>query len=191
MASGRLLESALLLTALSFLCSAPAMAQCASTMELSCGVYDSCFEKYCPCEGTDDGYFLRYGKKYCERFLSSTGWSEKGRQWRDKTLLCLQERIVPHLDIVETPVCDCKAMKSLAFKTHVECYTQPSASVCALELSDFKKIYSIIDIGDDLFGDPYGRSQMRQVLQICKTDQNSTIPTPIIEIIDSIIEKLN
>src|ERR1700722_13591804 len=90
----------------------PALGQCVNSGKLSCNVYASCFERYCPCEGTKDGYFLRYGKKYCDRFIGSDGWSEKGNKWRDATLLCLQEKIVPKLNISETPSCDCKAMKA-------------------------------------------------------------------------------
>ena len=84
-----------------------AYAQCQSGAHLSCAVYTTCFDKYCPCEATGDGYFIRYGKKYCDRFLASTGWSKKGNKWRNQTLLCLQESIVPKLSITEPPKCDC------------------------------------------------------------------------------------
>jgi hypothetical protein len=167
-----------------------ASAQCQTDAHLSCAVYNTCFDKYCPCENTNDGYFIRYGKKYCDRFLGSTGWSAKGNSWRDKTLFCLQQRIAPKLSIVANPTCDCKTMKQFAFQTHVECYTQPGASVCQLELSDYKKIYDIIDVTDDLFRDPYGRKQMRDVLSICKKDQNSTLPPGAIDLIIRILDKL-
>ena len=108
--------------------STEAAAQCQSNAQLSCAVYNTCVDKYCPCENTNDGYFLRYGKKYCDRFLAGTGWSDRGKKWRDQTLLCLQEKIVPRLSIVEHPTCDCRAMKQFAFETHVECYTQKGAS---------------------------------------------------------------
>jgi hypothetical protein len=114
-----------------------------------------------------------------------------GQQWRDRTLLCLQERIVPRLDISTSPVCDCKAMKDFAFRMHVSCYTQPDASICQLTGSDFKKIYDIIDVTDDLFKDPYGREQMRQVLEICRNDPNSTIPKSVLDIIVKILDKLH
>jgi hypothetical protein len=168
-----------------------AVAQCQSNAQLSCQVYNSCFDKYCPCENTPYGYFIRYGKKYCNRFLASSGWSEKGNNWRNRTLLCLQERIVPNLPITEHPACDCRSMKDFAFKTHVECYTQPGASVCNLDLADYKKIYDIIDVRDDLFSDPYGRKQMRDVLAICKDDPKSTLSPDIIKLIIKIIDKLD
>jgi hypothetical protein len=81
-------------------------------------------------------------------------------------------------------------MKQFAFQTHVECYTQPSASICDLALADYKKIYDIIDVADDLFRDPYGRKQMLDVLTICKNDQNSTLPPGAIDWIIKILDKL-
>lgn len=168
-----------------------AVAQCANATQLSCAVYDRCFTRYCSCTGDASEYFRSYGRKYCDRFLASSGWSAAGQQWRDKTLLCLQERIVPKLDISDRPSCDCKAMKSFAYRTHVDCYTQTSASICNLTYADFKKIFDIIDVRDDLFGDPYGRAQMRDVLEICRRDQNSTIPHTILDLIAAIIEKLS
>jgi hypothetical protein len=160
-----------------------AAAQCVNSAKLSCDVYPSCFEKYCPCESTSDGYFLRYGKKYCDRFLASDKWSEKGKAWRDATLLCLQERIVPRLNISPNPSCDCKVMKDFAFQTHVDCYTQASASVCSLEFSDYQIIYRIIDVQDDLMSDPFGRKQLRDVLTICANDPNSTLPKASLDLI--------
>src|SRR5436309_1041028 len=75
-----------------------ASAQCSNSIKPSCGVYATCFAKYCPCNGSDE-YFLTYGKKYCEKFLGLATFSAEGVKWRDKTLVCLQEAIVPRLDI--------------------------------------------------------------------------------------------
>jgi hypothetical protein len=167
-----------------------AMAQCANSVHLSCDVYNSCFAKYCNCQGGPNEYFLTYGRKYCDRFLGSTGWSAAGDKWRDTTLRCLQESIVPKLDIGDHPHCDCKAMKEYAFKTHVTCYTKTGASVCSLTLGDFRKIAQIIDLTDDLFKDPYGRAQARQVLEICRSDQNSTIPASVLDVIVAILNRI-
>jgi hypothetical protein len=175
--------------ALTALCGA-ARAQCVNGAHLSCDVYNKCFARYCHCNGTPYEYFLSYGRRYCDRFLASTGWSPAGDKWRDTTLLCLQESIVPKLDISDHPTCDCKAMKEFAFKTHVACYTKPGASICSLSLGDFTKIAHIIDLADDLFKDPYGRAQARQILDICRNDQNSTIPRPVLDVIASIINRL-
>ncbi|PDQ20101.1 hypothetical protein CN311_16025 [Mesorhizobium sanjuanii] len=136
-------------------------------MKLSCGVYEACFAKYCSCSGENE-YFLSYGKPYCEKFLATDdGWSDAGKKWRDATLLCLQEKIVPQLDISEDPQCDCKKMKEFAFQTHVDCYTQAQASVCDLEWTDYKKIYDTISVWNDLATDQYGRRQFKKVFAIC------------------------
>ena len=82
-------------------------------------------------------------------------------------------------------------MRQFAFQTHVACYTQPGASVCDLNLQDYKKIYDIIDVGDDLFRDSYGRKQMRDVLTICKNDQKSMLPRGAIDWVVKILDKLN
>jgi hypothetical protein len=72
---------------------------CTSSAKPSCAVYSTCFERVCNCEATEDRYFISYGKKYCDRFLDATQLSAAGQRWRDRTLVCLQEKIVPHLPL--------------------------------------------------------------------------------------------
>ena len=145
----------------------PSAAQCVNTAKPSCGVYKVCFAKYCPCAGNADEYFESYGLKYCERFLDAAGFSPAGLAWRDSTLSCLQESIVPKLDISAAPKCDCKSMKSFAFKSHVQCYTKPGNSICSLPVSDINVIRGIIDLKDVFNSD--GWAQMKQVATICQT----------------------
>jgi len=136
-------------------------------MAPSCGEYEACFAKYCPCDGDQDEYFISYGKKYCSAFLNDANLSDQGKRWRDKTLVCLQEKIVPKLDISNHPSCDCSAMKAFAFDVHVACYTQPGASICDLPDSDVARIAWTVDF-KDMFG-AAGVSQMRKVSAICAT----------------------
>ncbi len=144
-----------------------AYAQCASAVTAGCGVYKSCFAKYCPCQGDPEEYFESYGLKYCERFLTTTNSSKEWMQWRDLTLLCLQEAIVPKLDISASPKCDCGKMKVFAFQTHVACYTKPGASICSLGLADISTTMKTIQIQDAFTKE--GWSQMLQVTKICET----------------------
>jgi hypothetical protein len=139
--------------------------ECQSSAKPSCNVYERCFERTCNCEKSVDRYFISYGKKYCERFLQSTDWSQDGRRWRDKTLICLQETIVPNLP-QDGGKCDCAAMKRHAFEAHVRCYTQPESSICDLNVNEWLKIRSIIGTSD-LFLDSDGRQQLLQVVKIC------------------------
>ncbi|NOD85922.1 hypothetical protein [Ruegeria sp. HKCCD6119] len=130
----------------SFMGPRPAQAQCVNTATPSCGVYEACFAKYCPCKNDADEYFITYGKKYCERFLSKTSLSDAGKTWRDKTLNCLQETIVPKLDISTNPSCNCSSMRKFAFDSHVQCYTQPGASICDLPVDDIIEIGMTVDL---------------------------------------------
>ncbi len=159
-----------------------AAARCQSSTTPSCSIYETCFEATCKCELSDYPYFISYGKKYCERFLGSNSWSDAGKVWRDKTLLCLQERIAPILPD-DAALCDCKALKDAAFKIHVACYTQAGASVCDLGLGDWATIYGIIN-NYDLFIDSDGRSQMLAVAQICV---NNRPDGPIKDVLNKII----
>lgn len=163
MQSSRLLGATLLaLTA-----SSAAYAQCANATTPSCQVYDSCFAKYCPCQSDPAEYFITYGKKYCSNFLANAGFSPAGEKWRDKTLVCLQEKIVPHLDISSAPVCDCSAMRTIAFNSHVACYTQTGASICDLSVADLNEVRKVIDKKDLLTSE--GWRQMKDVAGICAT----------------------
>lgn len=162
-----------------------AAAQCKSSAAPSCAVYSSCFEARCKCENSKYPYFISYGKKYCERFLASTGWSQAGATWRDKTLICLQDKIVPILPD-DAILCNCEALKAAAFKIHVACYTQPSASVCDLGIGDWATIYGIID-NHDLFRDPDGRAQTLAVLQICVNNRPDGL---VKDILNKIINSL-
>ncbi|MGY4629836.1 hypothetical protein [Bradyrhizobium sp. USDA 4486] len=156
--------SAILVLLSGMLLTAPAMAQCANNVNLSCNVYATCFAKYCPCKEQNE-YFLAYGKKYCEKFLGLSNFSQTGVKWRDKTLLCLQEAIVPKLDISENPSCDCKAMRAFAFETHVKCYLS-DPSICTLPATDMLKILNTVGLGSTIT-DPDSRTQFKAVLSKC------------------------
>jgi hypothetical protein len=142
-------------------------AQCINTASPSCGVYEQCFADRCDCTGSPDEYFISYGKKYCERFLDLPGLSQKGRQWRDSTLRCLQEKIVPELPADgDSKKCNCKEMRSIAFDSHVACYTKPGNSICDLPNEDLKVIFDAVDpLANSM--DKKGISQALRVFGIC------------------------
>ncbi len=142
----------------------PANAQCTNSIQTSCEVYEACFAKYCPCSGANE-YFMSYGAKYCKSFLDNTALSNAGKKWRDSTLRCLQETIVPHLDIAAQPKCNCGQMKQRAFDSHVACYTKSDASICNLPSTDVVQIGKTVDM-KDLF-DKAGWRQMHEVSKVC------------------------
>uniref|UniRef100_Q07JF2 Uncharacterized protein n=1 Tax=Rhodopseudomonas palustris (strain BisA53) TaxID=316055 RepID=Q07JF2_RHOP5 len=143
-----------------------AIAQCSNSIQPSCGVYATCFAKYCPCAAGDE-YFVTYGKKYCEKFLGIGTFSESGQKWRNKTLLCLQEAIVPKLDISNKPTCDCKSMRQYAFDSHVKCYLA-DPSICSLSTGDMLKILNAVGLGSTIT-DKDSRKQFKLVLSKCLT----------------------
>ena len=142
-------------------------AQCENAATPSCAVYESCFAKYCPCDGQPSEYFRTYGLKYCKSFLANTALSAEGKTWRDSTLVCLQESIVPELNISANPTCNCEQMRSIAYDSHVACYTKPGASICGLPASDVAAIAKTVDIKDLV--DAAGWRQMRDVAIRCET----------------------
>lgn len=154
----------------SFLAGVPAQAEpplaCLSTSSPSCALYTDCFNRQCNCAGSEHEYFLSYGKKYCEAFMQESGLSERGKAWRDSTLRCLQESIVPSLPFDSGQACNCEAIESKAFVSHVACYTQPTNSMCDLPLSDWFNIANAANLPGGIFSTKI-RKQMIDVMRIC------------------------
>lgn len=147
--------------------SGAANAQCVNSATPSCGVYDSCFAQLCACAGSPFEYFHSYGKKYCEVFLQLPGLSSTGRSWRDATLRCLQEKIVPQLPPDgQAASCNCQGVQTAAFDTHVQCYTQPSHSICDLPASDWAAIFDAAG-GVSSLMDAKSRKQIVEVAKVC------------------------
>lgn len=143
--------------------------QCINTITPSCDVYASCFSYYCRCSG-DDEYFISYGKQYCEKFLG-TQVTGAAKIWRDRTLKCLQERIVPHLPRTNKDPCNCRAMRDYAFKSHVECYTQPDASICDLAYKDLLDVGFTVKLSDMV--NTSGRETICGIARSCARQRQS------------------
>jgi hypothetical protein len=142
-------------------------AQCVNSVTPSCGVYDSCFSKLCACDSSPYEYFKSYGKRYCEVFLDLPKLSTKGKIWRDSTLRCLQESLVPKLPPDgQAASCNCQKMQTVAFDSHVACYTQASNSICSLSGNDWFLIFKASDPITSL-KDQNSRKQMLEVAKIC------------------------
>jgi hypothetical protein len=139
-------------------------AQCLNTVQPSCGVYQNCFSKLCSCSTSRYEYFSSYGKKYCEVFLDLGTLSVQGKSWRDGTLKCLQEKIVPMLPPDgKADTCDCQKTEGYAFDTHVACYTP---SICSLPPEDWTKIF-VAAGGVKTIVDSKSRKQIVEVAKIC------------------------
>jgi hypothetical protein len=143
--------------------SAPAAARKVAAVRAGCDVYNQ-LERRCHCAGAGN-YFLGYGRKYCERSLAETGWSQAGVLWRNRTLVCLQRALSEAIPKNRAQRCDCQAIKSFAFDTHARCYTQLPTSICRLPLSDWLIATRIIDNADLLSED--GTRQIASVMATC------------------------
>jgi probable HAF family extracellular repeat protein len=144
-----------------------AQAQCINTETPTCGVYETCFAKLCPCSSSPDEYFLSYGKKYCDAFIANDKLSPKGIAWRNATLHCLQETIVPKLPpFGQAATCPCKAVQQSAFDSHVACYTQDAASICDLSTDDWGAIIESSGLLRTAQNEKV-RRQVAGVLEVC------------------------
>ena len=128
----------------------------------ACAVYRQ-FDRQCHCAGADH-YFLSYGEKYCERFMRTTGWSQAGARWRDRTMACLARELRAHIG-QRRQGCDCPTIKPSAFESHARCYTHQPSLACKLPLSDIALICRVVDAGD-LLG-PEGSHQALGITLSC------------------------
>jgi hypothetical protein len=90
--------------------------------------------------------------------------SPKAGLWRDSVLLCLQHALKPTL--LEDLACD--EIRDRAFDSHPACYTQPSNSVCDLDVwPDWRDIL-VITYQDSIFSWA-GITQSWDVMKTCGT----------------------
>lgn len=138
---------------------------------LSCEFYSDCMEKQFQCGS--QGYPLQYGQKYCERFKSlntSNSYSRftlspEGVNWRNETLKCLQNVLIPSLTMVSL-VSNCDAVERFAFASHPKCYTQPGSSICDIPKKDWLLIMTVPDLNDSIFSTK-GTEQFKSILLTC------------------------
>lgn len=110
---------------------------CANTIG-QCGYY-VCKEAENRCG--DDGYFINFGLKYCERYQEvEPSFTTQGQRFLDNVRTCLQVKL-------ENPgrKYSCGSVESYAVNTHFDCYMQ--AGYCRLPASDR---LSVAAVGSDL-----------------------------------------
>lgn len=148
---------------------AGAQGACQTSGDLSCNVYTKCIEANCNCAATNFPYSATFGPKYCQRFAAQTNFSSLGSEWRDKTLVCLKNRIstayVANSD-ASGKNCDCSSIQSAAIGSHSECYLS-APSFCQLSEDDVRVLARIVDAADiSALGLP-GMIEMGHVLASC------------------------
>ena len=157
---------------------ASAQAACSSTVAPSCEVYTDCIEAKCNCNATSYAYVEKFGAKYCKRFLANTGFSAKGREWRDKTLLCLSDAVSRAFVSTSSSTCDCKGIQAAAIKSHTPCYVS-SPSFCKLPSDDIRVIAKIVDSGDIVALGLDGTIETALTLFTCMTSEGVAQGTDI------------
>jgi len=130
-----------------------------------CNWYLDCLDKrfaYGP-----SSYAVNYGLKYCNRFKSLTpqDLTPSGLQWRDATMVCLQQKLVPLLSQTSAPTSE--QITSLAFDSHPGCYTNNgSVGICS-DPHDWATIATTVDKEDLLT--MKSAKQSAAVAQLCGT----------------------
>jgi hypothetical protein len=84
------------------------------------------------------GYPTGFGQKYCLRFGINENWfSDKGKEWIQKTRTCLTERILNAPDFN-----DCRQLRLQAFADHIPCYVD--SGFCELSFRDKFKVFRLV-----------------------------------------------
>lgn len=154
-----------------------AQSACQSNEKSSCAVYSDCIEANCNCAATSHNYSGTFGPKYCTRFGAESSFSANGSAWRDKTLLCLKDRIsqayVAHSD-GSGKGCDCAAIQAAAIDSHSSCYLD-TPSFCQLSQADVRVLARIVDTPDIAkLGFP-GLREMGIVLATCYWEEGKDV----------------
>lgn len=107
-------------------------------------------------------YYLEYGQKYADRFSSLDGrdLSSEGLQWRDNTLVALQQAIedlrISDPEAFAELERDPEAFRSFAFGSHPAAYVE--SGLYDLPAQDLLVIAATPDIGDVLSGEGIDQS---------------------------------
>lgn len=92
----------------------------------------------------EDGYYLGYGFKYCERIslVARPRLSEEGKLWLDDARRCLMEEVERQLEDENS----CSVVKQIALESHPGCYMD--AGFCSLPWGDMWSVFMTVDPTD-------------------------------------------
>lgn len=86
---------------------------------------------------------MGFGDHFCKRFQKTRlEMTPAGQEWLTKTMLCLQQKLVPFANGQQSATCP--SLRSRAFETHSDCYID--SGVCFLDRSDWQKIFGTVDL---------------------------------------------
>lgn len=135
-----------------------------SVVPHDCSFYTECLEDKYHCG--NDGYPVGYGNKYCSKFLEFfDSFDTKGQEWVEKTLLCLKESLIDHVEDEEGLTC--KNIYDLAFDSHPDCYV--NSGFCDIMLHDtfntVKALLKVYEVKD--FAQLAALKQIRDTTRKC------------------------
>jgi hypothetical protein len=115
----------------------PALAETSCAAKIGSCEYYQCREQLQSCG--DDGYFLRFGYRYCMDFLQQMRpkVAAPQAQWLDQVATCLQTA----LDAIPTDL-SCADTQSAAIASHESCYVM--TGFCTLPLETKFQILQVI-----------------------------------------------
>ena len=95
----------------------------------------------------EDGYYLGYRFRYCERMSQVTRprLSDEGKLWIDNARRCLMEEVERQVNVEHS----CSDIKQIAFESHPGCYTD--ADFCSLPWRDMWSVFMTVDPTDRKF----------------------------------------
>ncbi len=112
---------------------------CQKTLSDSCAFYQQCVESAIECGVS--GYALAVGEDVCHRFLDNKKtFSTVGQLWMSVTERCMQESLVPTLQVP----CEstCSLIRGVGFNSIPECYRR--GGYCSIEAMDYVRILATV-----------------------------------------------
>ena len=113
----------------------------------SCNWFRDCLYRKYPCQDSSNSYAIRYAERFCSLYDQSYPlFGNNGRTWMKAAGKCLQFSLVPLIRPWVTSL-TCQELRNRALASHASCYLNPdqnAPSICALDCSDFIKIFLTI-----------------------------------------------
>jgi Stanniocalcin family len=155
--------------------------ECMDPRPNTCTFYTECLNRRIPCGS--DGYPIGYGLHFCNAFLHSAApkMSTRGKTWITKTMLCLQQRLVPFGSGERRTTCP--NLKSVAFGSHPGCYV--SSGLCTLPPTDWVTIVKTVSL-KELFGSLDALKETLKTAEGCAEFYTWLIERGVIKVADKV-----
>jgi hypothetical protein len=152
----------------------------------TCTFYQTCLEDEYSCG--PDGYPMGYGYKYCEKFLEYLNeFSDSGKLWIQKTLVCLKQTLLP---LAGDPATTCQEIHDTAFDSHPKCYALNGFCELFFDpvhiLENVKGLLQVYEIKD--LSQPISIKQMVETAGLCGESVVQKFSDAIMRILEGEVE---